>query len=101
MRQRERCSLASGSSVLGLRVGVLRSIERVKGWRLFLIADARAPFRPTLAAASCRSVRREPRVRGSRATRAGIGTSRIKTGRSIRCPACDTPASPSSIRGRA
>jgi hypothetical protein len=34
--------------------------SEVKDWRLFFIADARAPFRPTLAAESLVAGKREP-----------------------------------------
>ena len=57
--------------------------KQVKGWRLFMIADAWASFRPTLSAAEP-----DEREKGTRRPRSQKPEDpRKKTGRSIRCPA--------------
>ena len=70
--------------------------SEVKGWRLFMIADARASF---VRLGGRGADEREKGTRGPRIQR--TGTSRKKTGRSIRCPARIRPLQKSPNRFRA
>ena len=62
-------------------------LKQVKGWRLFMIADASGVVCPNSAAAEPMSAKREPDVHGSPGHEPGNRDLRKKTGRSIRCPA--------------
>ena len=65
--------------------------SEVKGWRLFMIADAWASF-VRLAAAEPMSAKREPQGPRIPGSMPGDQDLRTKTGRSIRCPARNSPA---------
>ena len=96
LRRRPRGGVGAACSPVvcrcpGLHRAPVAFSSEVKGWRLFLIADAWASV-VRLGDRRPMSAKKEPHESTDPRVMAGTGTLRKKTGRSIRCPARNSPA---------